>query len=69
MFKIKAKKRYINPLVETDDGVKRIGDISSRAKSDIDTCLNYNFDRYVYMDFNFNEKKNPIMENDDIERL
>ncbi len=67
-IKIKAKKRYINPLVETADGVKRISDISIKAKSDIDTCLNYNFDRYVYMDFNFNEKKNPTMENDDIER-
>ena len=60
-IKIKAKKRYINPLVETVDGIKRIGDISSKAKSDIDTCLNYNFDRYVFMDFNFNDKKNSVM--------
>ena len=51
---IKAKKRYINPLVRTDDGVKRIADVSSKAQRDIESCLSYDFDRFVYMDFCFN---------------
>lgn len=49
---VKAKKRYINPLVQTEDGPERIADISNKAKECIDTCLNYTFDRYIYMDFN-----------------
>ncbi len=54
--KIKAKKRYIDPLVKTKNGYERISKISPKAKEDIDTCLNYTFDRYVYMDFNFTEE-------------
>ncbi len=54
--KVNAKKRYINPLVETKNGLQRIGDISVQAKKYIDKALNYTFDRYVYMDFNFNDK-------------
>lgn len=53
---VKAKKRYIDPLVKTEDGIKRISDISSKAKEYIDSCLNYTFDRYIYMDFNFTDK-------------
>lgn len=53
---IKAKKRYINPLVQIDNGIVRIADISDRAKKCIDSCLDYTFDRYVYMDFNFSDK-------------
>ena len=55
-IKIKAKKRYINPWVITDDGPKRIADISTKAKENIDKCMNYSFDRYVYMDFNFDNE-------------
>ena len=55
-IKIKAKIRYIDPLVQTNNGYERISKISKKAKECIDTCLNYTFDRYVYMDFNFNDK-------------
>ena len=54
---VKAKKRYINPLVKTETGIKRISEISEKAKNNIENCLNYTFDRYVYMDFNFTDKK------------
>ena len=50
---IKAKKRYINPLVKTENGFERISDISDKARECISKCLNYTFDRYVYMDFDF----------------
>ena len=53
MVRIKAKKRYIDPLVKTKDGIKRISEISEKAKKNINKCLDYSFDRYVYMDFNF----------------
>ena len=55
-IKIKAKKRYINPLVLTNDGPKRIADISTKAKENIDKCMNYSFDRFIYMDFNFDNE-------------
>ena len=67
-IKVKAKKRYINPLVETEDGIKRIADISSKAKNEIDTCLNYSFDKYVYMDFIFQDKVQTPKKDDDWER-
>jgi len=51
---ISAKKRYINPLVKTKNGIERISDISDKARECIGKCLNYTFDRYVYMDFDFN---------------
>ena len=63
---IKAKRRYINPLVKTDDGLKRISDISDKAKKCIDNCLNYSFDRYVYMDFNFNDKQKVLTKKSNI---
>lgn len=55
--KVKAKKRYIDPLVKTEEGIKRISEVSEKAKNNIDNCLNYTFDRYTYMDFNFTNKK------------
>lgn len=54
---VKAKKRYIDPLVKTEDGIKRISEVSETAKKNIEGCLNYSFDRYTYMDFNFTDKK------------
>ena len=57
---IKAKKRYINPLVQTDNGIQRIADISDKAKKCIDKCLGYTFDRYVYMDFDFDDDKKVL---------
>ena len=53
--KIKAKKRYIDPLVVTKNGIERISKLSDKAKEDIDTCLNFTFDRYLYMDFDFKD--------------
>ncbi len=53
---VKAKKRYIDPLVLTENGPVRISSISPKAKACIDKCLSYTFDRYIYMDFNFGEK-------------
>lgn len=50
---IKAKKRYINPLVQTDNGLFRISELSQEANKSINQCISYDFDRYLYMDFNF----------------
>ena len=58
---IKSKKRYINPLVKTDKGIFRISDISIKAKNNIDKCLNYSFDRYLYMNFNFSDKPQSLI--------
>lgn len=51
--KIKAKKRYINPLVQTEKGLFRISELSQEANKSIAKCIEYDFDRYLYMDFNF----------------
>lgn len=53
---LKAKKRYINPLVKTKDGLFRISDISEEASKNINKCIEYDFDRYLYMDFDFTKK-------------
>lgn len=53
---VKAKKRYIDPLVKTKDGIKRISEVSEYAKDKINNILNYTFDRYIYMDFNLEDK-------------
>ena len=50
---INAKKRYIIPLVETDNSYKRINDISSFAKNEIDNYLQSKTKKYAYLDFNF----------------
>lgn len=60
---VKAKKRYINPLVKTNSGIKRISEISKKSKERIEKCKNYTFDRYLYMNFNFKNKekiKKPV---------
>lgn len=51
--KMKAKRRYINPLVEAAEGVKRIYDVSSVAKMAIDSYLSKEFDGYGCFDFDF----------------
>lgn len=53
---LKAKKRYINPLVKTKDGLFRISDISEEASKNINKCTKYDFDRYLYMDFDFTDE-------------
>lgn len=52
-IKVKAKRRYIDPLVKTDNGLQRISQLSEKARECIDKCLNYSFDRYIYMDLDF----------------
>ena len=51
-----SKKRYIDSLVKTNNTVERISKISKQAKKYIDSCINYDFDRYIYMDFNFKDE-------------
>ena len=51
---INAKRRYINPLVESDDdNYVRINEISNTAKQDIERCLNFKTKKYAYFDFYF----------------
>ena len=49
----KIKIRYINPLVKTENGTKRIKDISEQAKEDIQRALAYKTKKYAYMEFEF----------------
>lgn len=48
---IKAKRRYIVPLVENQNNCKRINEISDIAKNDIDNYLNYQTKKYAWLDF------------------
>ena len=51
---VKSKTRYVNPLVVIDDKVKRIYDISSKAKDQIDRYLELpKGGYYTYFDFDF----------------
>ena len=50
---LRGKLRYINPLVQTEDGIYRVKDISESAKKDIDACVNYKTPKYAYFDFEF----------------
>lgn len=50
---IKAKIRYIVPLVRDEDKFVRINEISDVAKQDIERCLNFKTKKYAYFDFNF----------------
>ena len=50
---IKAKVRYIVPLVRDKDQYIRINKISKNEKQDIEKCLNYETKKYTYFDFNF----------------
>ena len=54
---INAKKRYINPLVLINNKPVRISEISKESKDNISKCLDYSFDKYLYMDFNFKKSK------------
>lgn len=62
-IKVNAKKRYIDPLVQTENGFERISKISSSAKKCINDCLNYTFNRYVYMDFDFKDEGKVLTKN------
>lgn len=55
---IKSKTRYVNPLVQTKLGVKRIHEISSCAKQNIDNYLSTQKVTYTYFDFDFKPYEN-----------
>ena len=49
-----VKVRYINPLVKMQNGeVKRIVDISDKAKEAINVAKEYKTKKYVYLDFKY----------------
>ena len=48
---IKAKMRYIVPLVRKDNEFVRINEISNSAKEEIENVLNYKTKKYAYLDF------------------
>ena len=50
---IKAKIRYINPLVREEENYVRIKKISEDAKRDINNCLEFKTKKYAYFDFGF----------------
>lgn len=50
---IKGKKRYVIPLVETNNGTFRINSISEKAKNDIDEYFKYKQTEYTGFNFDF----------------
>jgi HD superfamily phosphohydrolase len=50
---INAKRRYIVPLVHQEKTAVRINKISEKAKTDIDTYLNFKTAKWAYFDFDF----------------
>lgn len=50
---IKAKKRYVIPLAKTENGNKRINEISEIAKKHIDNYLKWETKKYAYFGFKF----------------
>lgn len=50
---VKAKKRYIIPLVDQGSKSKRIDEISEKAKQQIEEYLKFETKKYIYADFDF----------------
>ncbi len=50
---VKAKRRYIVPLVKVNDKVLRINEVSKQAADDINRYLNLKFEKYTGFDFDF----------------
>ena len=48
---IRTKIRYINPLINDNGKYTRIDKISTKAKEEIQKCLNYKTLKYAYFDF------------------
>ena len=48
---IKAKMRYIVPIVRYENAYARINEISKAAKEDIEKVLNFKTKKYAYLDF------------------
>ena len=54
---VKAKQRYIIPLVQNGENIDRVYNLSLQAKSDIDNYLVFQTAKYAYFDFEFNPAK------------
>ena len=50
---VKGKKRYINPLVNLENKVSRIKDVSLIANDDIKNFLNMKNHKFIGFDFKF----------------
>lgn len=50
---VKGKKRYVNPLVNYENKARRIKDVSTVAKKDIDDFLNMKLHKYIGFKFDF----------------
>ena len=50
---IRSKRRYNIPLVQTNNGAKRVDEVSNIAKSTIDDYLQYTPKKYAAFDFSF----------------
>lgn len=50
---VKGKKRYVIPLVETDNGTFRINSVSEKARNDIDEYFKYKQTEYTGFNFDF----------------
>ena len=51
--KLKSKRRYVSPLVKTENGFARAKDVSPLVHNLIDEFLNEKFDKYGCLDFDF----------------
>ena len=49
----KGKRRYINPLVNTDKKIERVTEISQTAKKIIDEIKVFEDTKFAYLDFKF----------------
>ncbi len=49
--KMKAKRRYLNPLIQTSSGAKRICEVSVPAKICVDNYLNQKYDNFGCFEF------------------
>ena len=54
---VKGKKRYINPLVNIDNKVSRIKDVSVLANDDISNFLNMKHHKFIGFNFSFKPYK------------
>ena len=50
---VKAKMRYLVPLVKTENGIFRINEVSNIANKQILNYINSSKEGYTYFDFNF----------------
>lgn len=57
---IKAKRRYVIPLVKNNGKIDRIYNISLKARNDIDNYLDNETAKYAYFDFDFKPNKEKI---------